>query len=117
MRSTLTLITVSVSVTMHGSLALTVTVDAVGPAEAEAASRAQWRGMRSLAALCLVCGPGIPDPPPASPPSPTVDCQLQWLVGDDHSEVCQLPCHCLQAPESLIIALDTYMFEVDMLTS
>lgn len=114
---TLTLIlAVSVSVTMHVTLALTVTVDAVGAAEAEAASRAQWRGMRSLAALCLAYGPGVSDPPPASPPSPTLDRQLQWLIGDDHSEVCQQQCHCLQAPISVVIALGTYMFEVDILT-
>ena len=101
---------------MHVTLALTVTVDPVGAAEAQAASRAQWRGMRSLAALCLAYGPGVPDPPPASPPSPTLDRQLQWLIGDDHSKVCQLPCHCLQAPNPLVIALGTYMFEVGMLT-
>ncbi len=49
-------------------------------AESEAVRSAHWRGMQSLAALCLAYGPGIATAP-GLPPNTDLQVQLQWLIG------------------------------------
>ncbi|KAL0049205.1 hypothetical protein WJX82_008779 [Trebouxia sp. C0006] len=51
-------------------------------AESEAVRSAHWRGMQSLAALCLAYGPGIATAP-GLPANTDLQVQLQWLIGID----------------------------------
>ncbi|KAL0037196.1 hypothetical protein WJX79_005216 [Trebouxia sp. C0005] len=57
-------------------------------AESAAVRSAHWRGMQSLAALCLAYGPGSATPP-GLPANTDLQVQLQWLIGIDQVPLAQ----------------------------
>ncbi len=77
-------------------------------AESEAVRSAHWRGMQSLAALCLAYGPGIATAP-GLPANTDLQVQLQWLIGIDQvcTSVSQLTAWpCMHASTSLSSAFE-----------